>query len=87
LSEPHDPSQPSVFDWLKFALGAVQLLGALVSFLRERQLINAGGLATVAQALRAQADDLHKIKDAMADAGQRFDAAGGVLPADGKYRD
>lgn len=73
-------------DWLKLALGAVQLLGALVTFLRERQLINAGGMAVLAQAMRAQADDLHKIKGAMADAGERFDAHGG-MPLDGKFRD
>ena len=73
-------------DWFKLAVGVVQLLGFFMKFLTDRQLLTAGGAEAIAKILRAQADDLHKIKDAMADAGKRFDAAGG-MPSDGKFRD
>jgi hypothetical protein len=79
-------NQPGFFDWFKLAMGAVQLLGVLMTFLREQKLLNAGGMAILAATLRAQADDLHKIQDTMAAAGQRFDAAGG-MPTDGRFRD
>jgi hypothetical protein len=80
------PRQPSFIDWVKVIVGAVQLLGALITYLRERQLLNAGGAEAIAKILRAQADDLHKIQDTMAAAGKRFDDNNG-MPADGKFRD
>jgi hypothetical protein len=76
-----------MIDWAKFLLGLVQLLGALVQYLNAKQLLDAGGQQAIAKILRAQADDLHKIQDAMADAGRRFDADGVRLPDDLKLRE
>ncbi len=45
-------------DWLKLALGVVQLLGFAVSYLKERKLIDSVGASLLADALRGQADEI-----------------------------
>lgn len=73
-------------DWLRLAVYSAKLLGLLMKYMTDRQLLTAGGAQKVAEILGAQADDLHKFKDTMAAAGKRFDDAGG-LPNDIRFRD
>lgn len=75
--------------WLSLVLGVVTALSALISYLRDKKLIDAQGEARVAAALREQLDDIEKATKARDEA---RDAASRVpvdqpLPDDGHRRD
>jgi len=69
-------------DWVAFSLGLIKLLATLLSWLREKELLDAGAKQQIAAALQKQAEDMAVVKavDARLDA----DIAAGGLP---KLRD
>lgn len=47
-------------DWLALILSVVKLLGALTSYLHDRQMLSAGQAEQVAKEMEAQTDALRK---------------------------
>lgn len=76
-------------DWAKLLLACVKLLSLLMSYAREKQLLDAGSQQALASLLKAQADDLEKdnaIRKQIRDRNAAVPSASS-LPTDGFRRD
>lgn len=72
--------------WGALAILVIKLLGLAISAADKRQMLDAGQKIAIANALRKQADDLHKLDQALSDLRARDNAAradGRVLDDDG----
>lgn len=76
-------------DWAKLLLACVKLMNVLFTYVREKQLLEAGSQQALASLLRAQADDLEKDNAIRKQIRERNAAVPSTdsLPTDGFRRD
>lgn len=76
-------------NWLALALALLRAFSVFMTWLQNRELIAEGERRAVAEALRVQADEIHRANEAREDQRQRNAAvpASRSLPDDGFRRD